>query len=432
MTYGENAGAIHDELVALLRHHRVQQRIGGRGTYSVPESTTREQREQLGRVIRRYRHAVLVWCSQALHATGDKTRPARAPSRRTPEEQLGCLLGEVVRAGPGDLRLVELLATPHEFELVTRWQSAARAAALGEHDFPAGVNRGRLSEAENRTVVRDAAQVVRALAVLDTRYALIPGWKAMAHHNQLARVASEVADTLRTSREARGVDRLGHRKRAERLLPGGERGVALALLAQHNLILELTQLPTALNLRRVMRLQALASQDAGRLAGASEPDLAAAFLERSAVYRQLLSDCRNLAGTLGAGEGAVMEGHRVLAALDAAEPATGPQAGRLDALRRLFSATDARISVLIEAGMTNRDYFVGVTVPRLGTTQVAGVRQARVRYMPADTQPRNTILPLVRERLRPPAAVGTDATSGFDRSELGQVLSLQPRPGPHR
>lgn len=204
----------------------------------------------MGQVIRRYRYAVLLWCYQALHAAGDKTRPARAPSRRSPDQQLTCLLEEIVRAGPGELRLVELLATTHHFELVTRWQSAARAAALGEHDFHAGVDRGRLSEAETLTVVRDVAQVVRALAVMDTRYALIPGWTAMAHHDQLAGTASDVAERLRTSRTAPGVDRLGYRQPAERLLPGGERGVALALVAQHNLIIELGQLPTALNLAR--------------------------------------------------------------------------------------------------------------------------------------------------------------------------------------
>lgn len=434
MTYGENAGVIRDELVGLLRHHRVQQRIGGRGTYSVPESTTRDQREQLGRVIRRYRHAVLVWCYQALHATSDKTRSAPAPSRRTPEEQLGCLLGELVGAGPGELRLVELLATPHQFELVMRWQSAARAAALGEHDFPAGVNRGRLTDAETRTVVRDVAQVVRALAVLDTRYALIPGWVAMPHRQRLARVAFDVADSLRTSRDAPGVDLLGHRKPAERLIPGRECGVALATVAQHNLVVELARLPTAVNLRRLMRLQALSSQQAGRLVPSSEPDLAAAFFERSAVYRHLLSDCRNLAGTLGGGETAVKEGHQVLAALHSADATPDPRASRLNDLRRLFSATDARISVLIEVALTNRDYVVGVTLPRLSSRQIAGVRQARLRYMPVDTQPRNTILPLVRERLRPrpPAVLRPAAPSRFDRSELGQVLSLQPRTGPPR
>lgn len=229
-----------------------------------------------------------------------------------------------------------------------------------------------------------------------------------------------------------GVDHLGRRARAQRLTPGSRSGLSLALVAQHNLVLELAQLPTAFNLRRIMSLQALASREAFRLARSTDPDLASGFTERAGVYRQLLSDCRNLAGLVGAGGSAVVEGRRALTALSGADAASETDFTSLHALRRLFSATDARTSVLIERGVAERAYFVGVPVPRLGEQRVRGIRQPRLRYMPVDTQPRNPILPLVRERLRPAAPVRPAGPSQADRSELGRALSLAPRSRPRR
>ncbi len=38
--YGENSGMIRAELTVLLRQHRIQQRLGGKGIHTVPETTT--------------------------------------------------------------------------------------------------------------------------------------------------------------------------------------------------------------------------------------------------------------------------------------------------------------------------------------------------------------------------------------------------------
>jgi hypothetical protein len=86
MTYGENSGVIRDELAALLRHHRIQQRMGGPGIHTVPESTTLAEREQMGRQIRHYRYATLQWCRQALEAVRpktDRTERPRCPAARS-------------------------------------------------------------------------------------------------------------------------------------------------------------------------------------------------------------------------------------------------------------------------------------------------------------------------------------------------------------
>ncbi len=38
--YGETSGMLRDALGELLRQHRIQQRIGGAGLHTVPETTT--------------------------------------------------------------------------------------------------------------------------------------------------------------------------------------------------------------------------------------------------------------------------------------------------------------------------------------------------------------------------------------------------------
>ena len=48
------------------------------------------------------------------------------------------------------------------------------------HDLAADVNLGSLTTGERRTVIKDAADVVRGLVVLDRRYELIPGLNAAA------------------------------------------------------------------------------------------------------------------------------------------------------------------------------------------------------------------------------------------------------------
>ena len=50
--YGETGAAMRIEFAALLRQHRVQQRLAG---------ATREAREELGVLIRTYRQTVLSW-----------------------------------------------------------------------------------------------------------------------------------------------------------------------------------------------------------------------------------------------------------------------------------------------------------------------------------------------------------------------------------
>src|SRR3954452_20082509 len=143
--YGENGGLMRAELSALLRQHRIQQRIGGEGIYTVAATTTADQRGQIGQLIRRYRQDVLVWCHQATIAAAPATasnlsrppvNPFRAAdSRHGAVAALSSAVGQAVAASTAPLATLDELVVPHDLPLVEHWRHAARAAALGEHDF---------------------------------------------------------------------------------------------------------------------------------------------------------------------------------------------------------------------------------------------------------------------------------------------------------
>ena len=61
---------------SLLRQHRVQLRIGGGGTHTVLVTTTPAEREQIGKQIRTYRQAALMWCHQATVAVAPGGDPS--------------------------------------------------------------------------------------------------------------------------------------------------------------------------------------------------------------------------------------------------------------------------------------------------------------------------------------------------------------------
>jgi hypothetical protein len=78
-------------------------------------------------------------------------------------------------------------------------------------------------------------------------------------------------------------------------------GVAGAVQAQHNLLVDLAHFPHALNLRRLLHAQAQVSHEAARHAAAAAPELVDRILERQSVYRRLVAQSRNVGGVVGDG-----------------------------------------------------------------------------------------------------------------------------------
>ena len=186
--------ALRAELTTLLRQHRIQHRLGGKGPPTMPETTTVEERQALGELIGRYRQMVLVWCLHAIRAANPHINPEGTTGRsRGPAGELRYRLVAAIDASPAGLPTLEDLTTPQDFQMVETWRHAARAAALGEHDFGAGVGYGRLSEHQCKTVRKDAAEIARALVGLDRRYANIPGWQPLKDQGRLGRAAEVCA-----------------------------------------------------------------------------------------------------------------------------------------------------------------------------------------------------------------------------------------------
>jgi len=208
--YGENAGNLRTELTTLLRQHRVQQRLGGPGIHTVPETTTLEERRVFGEQIARYRHAVLMWCLQASRAANPRINLEDASGRaRGPTAELHHRLTVAVAASTAGLPSLDELTTEQRFPMVETWRNAARAATLGEHDFGAGTEYGQLSGNQCMTVLKDAAEITRGLIGLDRRYELIPAWEKLKDQGRLSRAAEMCALSCGNTEQDYSIDLRG-------------------------------------------------------------------------------------------------------------------------------------------------------------------------------------------------------------------------------
>jgi hypothetical protein len=181
--YGANGARMRSELAALLRQHRVQQRLGGPGRQSAAPNTTLAEREAIGLQIRQYRHTVLVWCAQAVLAAKpllfSASMPAPANPFRASEDhgtavaELARALNHTSRASSAGRASMEMLNARSDNQVVERWRHAARAAALAEHDTN-GDAAVRLTAAQAQALVADVAAITQALIVLDQRYGNTP------------------------------------------------------------------------------------------------------------------------------------------------------------------------------------------------------------------------------------------------------------------
>ncbi len=176
MTYGQNTRELRDSMTWLLGRHRILQRLDDQPGYTRKASSAEAERERMGQIILGYRHVALTWCLEAVTAATPKTDLTRTTRfTRNPEEDLRYRLRQTVDASRHVEPLTELLATAHHNGLLVAWQRVARAAALGEHDFAAGVNYMDLTPYQSRTVLNDAATLTQALVILDKRYRNVPG-----------------------------------------------------------------------------------------------------------------------------------------------------------------------------------------------------------------------------------------------------------------
>jgi len=436
MTYGENGGQVRDELTTLLRQHRIQQRLGGQGIHTVPESTTTDQREELGHLIQRYRYAVLAWCLHAVEAANPSIDLRGTTARtRGPAEELRYRMAKSIKLSNAGLPAMEELTRAQEFPLIESWRQVAQAAVLGEHDFPGLMDYGRMSSAQCMTVLKDAAEVTRALVVLDKRYENIPGWIPIRERGRLDRAAQVCALFAGYDEADYSVDHKGWRPPAATIDGGPLPGIGGVLQAVHNSLVHLGRFPDALNLRRVLDGQRILSHDAGRLASNVAPELSERWLEREKAYKRLVDETRNVGGLIGSGGPAAAEAANAVGRLRHIHGRDIDSSESLRDLDRLFTRTDARVAAIIEQGVADRLYFVSVKVPRVvdGTGKL--VSPVRERYVPINSPVQTDLLAITRHELRPATFVPTAPPGAREsREDVRESINhrYERRAGPSR
>lgn len=428
--YGENTGQLRAELTTLLRQHRIQQRLGGKGIHTVPETTTVAEREELGHQIARFRRTVLVWCHQAVNATSP-TADLEGTSLRTrqPVEELRYRLATAIEASSAGTTSLDELTASQGFPIVETWRLAAKAAALGEHDFGAGVGYVQLNDDQCLTVLKDAAEVVRALVALDRRYEGIPGWERLKEQGRLGRAAEVCAASSGYGEPNYTVDLRGWRPPPKLTRDPVLPGLHGILQGEHNLLVTLKNFPNAHSMRVVLESQLIVSRELATRARDVDPELAEKWQQRAETYTLLIHETRDVRGLLGNGGAAAGQAAMVAARSQSLDLDPAIDSTPLRQLDRLFTRIDARLAEVIERGTSQHLYLLRVKLPRLSDQSEGLIQPARTRYIPIDSRVQNALIPIVRSRLRPqpePPRAPNDA--GRSRSAFEAAITHRPTP----
>lgn len=424
--YGENTRVIREQLAVLLRQHRIQHRIGGPGIPTLPVTTTPAERRLLGLQLGRYRHAVLVWALEAVRAIDPSTHiPLTERRDRSPATELQMRLDEWVRSS---MRrpTIEELNSPQRYPMLSAWQAAARAASLGEHDFGAEISFSTLRGDQVRTILQDAATVTRALVVLDQRYANTPGWRQLGHAIRVEEAAERCIQFAESHGTDHSVDLRGWRPSVKLIEEPTPAGLAGVVHAHHNLLVSLSSIPDARDLRRIVASQLIVS---GVFSGLTTEDnpLHEAWLDREQRYERLQRWTRDLYGQVGHGAPAVP--HAFLAAtrakkLTCEDLHNEPQLQRLLSLSRHI---DDRVGRIIEAGTRERLFFERVPLPEMDSRSASLVKVQAAEYIPVRSTAAAGLVAFAREHLRAPRR-SDDRSADSQQSRTRLDEALRPRP----
>lgn len=314
--------------------------------------------------------------------------------------------------------------------MVEHWRQVARAAALGEHDFDAGLRRDSLDARQTHTLIGDIAATVRALVVLDQRYSNIPSWEKLHRGERLGWAALACALDASLEPPDYALDARGWRPNAKVITGPAKPGLLGVLQAEHNLTIRMKSFPSAMNLRLVVDSQRLLSAGLAPLAAKTDTNLEQAWLTRAQTYLDLQHQLRNIGGRVGTGGLAVTEAANAVSRLKIIRRDADLDPRALHAFTTLFARLDARIADIIEAGVKRNGYFTRVTMPRIVENSGQLVAPPRHRYLPLAEGDQTTIIGLVRDRLRPPPQPPTaPAGAARSRAELHSAIVHQPGTG---
>jgi hypothetical protein len=425
--YGESGAAMRTEFAALLRQHRVQQKLRG---------PTRETRADLGLLIREYRQSVLVWMNQAMRAAQPlvfSNLPAADPNPfrsvgssagLTPAGELARTIDSAVQQSAARIATFEELTTPSLNAMVEHWRLAARGAALAEHDTSAEVA-ARMTAGQARALVGDIAALTQALVVLDRRYIRVPGWEPLADSPRLGWASLAAALDVSLGQPDYAVDRLGWRPWSKVMRDPVRPGVLGVLQAEHNLVIRMKTTPSVANLRLVVDSQRLLSHHLAPLAARISPVMADRWADREETYSLLQRQLRDIGGLLGKGGLAAAEGAKAVARVRALPADTIVEPRVLSGFHLLFDRLDHRIADVIETGIERGTFVQRVTLPRLVEGDGRLVQPVRERFVPVASATDLAVVRTARQRLRPRASIPA-TTPGATRVDLHLALIHRP------
>ena len=390
--YGDNTAALRGELATLLQITRNQQ---GLDTLTSDEVV----------LIASFRTSLTLWCQQAVRASNpDGDFGGATPRSRGPAEELRHRLDQARTAYTAPLPGLDQIATPHPNHVVDLWRQAAKAAALGEHDFSAGLDYGNLTERQAMTVLKDASEVARALTGLDRHYsAAVHGWEPITEAEGLGRAAVVCAAHAGYDKPDYSVDQRGWRPPVQLVDGPALPGLDGVLQAHNNLLVHLRHQPDAYSLRLIFDSQRIVSRGAVELCDQSpnREQTAAKWDHRHETYRQLIDQSRNLRGLVGNGLAAA-DGAIAAARMNNLSPAEAVSGNQLRHLDALFTHIDRRIAAITRAGASDRSYLLRVTIPRIDLSSAGAVKEQRARHVPLDVPTKARLLVTVDRRLHAP------------------------------
>ena len=437
MTYGDVASRLRDTMIWLLERRRITQQLGGPGSFRVPVTTTEADRLAMGEEIQRYRAAVLTYCLEAVRAVTPTADLDGKDRLRDPAVALRHQL-EVARAAmPADTQLSSLMMQRPHFELVSRWQDAARIAIEGEREI-AAIRRQPLSREQQAQVLKDAADLARGLVVLDIRYKNVPGWRFLEQKGRLMTAATAVSERL--EHPVGHIDRrprLATHARADRRTRPAGTCRSSAGAAQRRRRPE----PLPLGIEPPTRAGRTGRRvEAGRSSRRVHRALACRTLHRTrrVVPRARSGQPNGRRRTGRRPRRRSREQQRCTPTAGVVRPRGSGLVRRSSGSSHLGDRVDARIATAVEHGFQEKLYFVAFTLPCLDTHARDGIFRPAQKWIPVASTSQTELLALTRERLRPvqPPVVTAPAVSAQGRAAYDAVLRLgrgnAPRCSPRR
>lgn len=425
--YGETGAVMRQELAALLRQHRIQQRLGG----------PVQERATVGLQIRQYRLRVLLWCTQALEAVSPLTFSNQHPAQPNPFRSAGTGPGgdspasELARAlhyavsnattAPASLdQIVSASDQASDRPVLEHWRLAAQAAVLAEHDTAHQVT-SALSVGQAQVVVGDVAAITQAIVILDQRYRNTPGWQVLAKSDRLGWAALAAALDVNLGQPDYTVDGLGWRPSTKLIKGPTKPGILGVLQAEHNLVIRMKTFPTATNLRYVIDSQRLLSRHLAPFAERIDPRTAERWKARADTYAHLQRQFRRIGGLVGKGGHAAAEGATVVSRIRALPADTIVEPRVVGGFQVLFDRLDKRIADVIEDGIDHQMFFQRVPLPRLVGGTGSLVAPVRERFAPVDRTTHAELIDTIRNDLAPRRHVGA-GSPGPARADLHAAL----------